>query len=78
MRELATLMFLSARAGTQIILSTHSLELIDCLLNAPEAVELSYPSIHRFRLVRGELSAVALDRESTLNARQDLLEDPRA
>jgi len=78
MRELATLMFLSARAGTQIILSTHSLELIDCLLSAPEAVGLSYPSIHRFRLVRGELSAVVLDRESALSARQDLLEDLRA
>lgn len=70
--------FAGARAGAQIILSTHSLELIDCLLAAPEAVGLSYPAIHRFRLSRGELSAVALDHESALNARQDLLEDLRA
>jgi predicted ATPase len=78
MRALATLMLLSARAGTQIILSTHNIELIDCLLSAPEAAGLAYPSVHRFRLAKGELSAVALDHQSALNARQDLLEDLRA
>jgi energy-coupling factor transporter ATP-binding protein EcfA2 len=78
LRELATLMLSAARAGTQVILSTHSLELIDTLLGAPEAEGLAYPSVHRLRLADGELTGVTLDRERALALRHELLEDLRA
>ena len=78
LQELATLLHLAARAGTQIILSTHSLELIDLLLLAPEAEGLAYPTVHRMRLVDGTLRATTLERESAARARDELLEDLRS
>jgi hypothetical protein len=78
MTELVTLVLNAAKAGTQIILSTHSIELIDLLLHAPEAEGLAYPTVHRLRLVDGKLASVAIDREKAISARDDLLQDLRA
>jgi ABC-type uncharacterized transport system ATPase subunit len=71
MTELVALLLSAAKSGTQIILSTHSIELIDLLLHAPEAEGLTYPTVHRLRLVDGKLAAVAIDREKAISARDD-------
>lgn len=78
LQELATLLHLAAREGTQIILSTHSIELIDLLLHAPEAEQQAYPAVHRMRLFEGKLRATTLDREHAVIARDELLEDLRS
>ncbi len=78
LEELATLLHLAAKEGTQVVLSTHSVELIDLLLQAPEAEGLAYPAVHRLRLVEGKLRATTIDRESAVIGRRDLLEDLRA
>lgn len=78
LKELATLLVLAAKSGTQVILSTHSIELIDLLLHAPEVEGLTYPTVHRLRLTDGKLRAVTIDREHALAARDDLLEDLRS
>jgi predicted ATPase len=78
LQELATLLHLAARDGTQVILSTHSLELIDLLLLAPEAEGQTYPAVHRTSLHEGKLRATTLPREAAVNGRESLLEDLRA
>jgi energy-coupling factor transporter ATP-binding protein EcfA2 len=78
LRELASLLIESAKAKRQIILSTHSIELVDLLLEAAEAEGLEYPFVHRLRLVDGKLSGVVLNREQAMVTRKDLLEDLRA
>lgn len=78
LRELASLLIESAKAKRQIVMSTHSIELVDLLLGAAEAEGLDYPFVHRLRLVDGKLSSVVLNREQATVARQDLLEDLRA
>jgi predicted ATPase len=78
MTELVALLLNAAKSGTQIILSTHSIELIDLLLHAPEAEGLAYPTVHRLRLVDGKLASVAIDRDKAISARDDLLQDLRA
>jgi predicted ATPase len=77
-QELATLLHLAARAGTQILVSTHSIELIDLLLHAPEAEGQTYPAVHRMRIFDGKLRATTIDREHAVIARDELLEDLRA
>jgi predicted ATPase len=78
LQELATLLHLAAREGTQIILSTHSLELCDLLLLAPEAEGQTYPAVHRMRIIDGKLRATTIPRENAVRGREDLLEDLRA
>lgn len=78
LRELASLLIESAKTNRQIILSTHSMELVDLLLEAGEAERLDYPFVHRLRLVDGKLSGVVLNREQAMLTRKDLLEDLRA
>ena len=78
LQELATLLILAAQEGTQIILSTHSLELIDLLLLAPEADALTYPAVHRLSLHEGKLRSTSLTRDYAVRARESLYEDLRA
>jgi hypothetical protein len=78
LEELARLLHLAAKDGTQVILSTHSIELIDLLLDAAEGEGTTYPAVHRLRLVDGVLRATTIDREGARIARSDLLEDLRA
>jgi predicted ATPase len=77
LRELATLLLLAARGGTQIILSTHSLELIDLLLLAPEAEGQGYPAMHRLSLHEGKLRSTSIPSEDAARGREGLLEDLR-
>lgn len=49
------------RRGLQIILSTHSLELLDALLSALKDDELGLLSLYRLRLVNGELRQSRLE-----------------
>lgn len=76
--ELATLLHLAAKNGAQVILSTHSIELVDLLLHAPEADGLVYPTVHRLRLHEGTLRQTAIPHETAVSARDDLLEDLRS
>jgi len=78
LRELAALLVESAKAGRQIILSTHSIELVDLLLDVAAGEGLRYPFVHRLRLVDGRLSGVVLNREQATVSRNDLFEDLRA
>jgi predicted ATPase len=78
LRELTSLLHQAAKGGMQVILSTHSIELIDLLLHAPEADGLDYPTVHRLRLVDGRLSATGLSRSQAITTRDELLEDLRA
>jgi hypothetical protein len=78
MEEIATLLLLAAKSGKQVIVSTHSIELIDLLLHSREAVGLDYPTVHRVRLSEGKLAAVSLNHSQAIAARDELLEDLRA
>ncbi|MEO7328158.1 MAG: AAA family ATPase [Minicystis sp.] len=78
LEELAAMLHIAAAEGTQIILSTHSIELIDALLRAPAAEGKTYPTVHRMRLFEGNLGATTLDRDLALRVRDDLLQDLRA
>jgi predicted ATPase len=78
LRELVALVQHAAANRTQVIVSTHSLELIDALLHADWPADAAYPSIHRLRLVDGELRSTALTRAQALAARDELAEDLRA
>ncbi len=78
LHELAMLFHLAAHDGTQIILSTHSLELIDLLVRAPEAEGQTYPAVFRCTFHEGKLRATKLDRDQALDAREGLYTDLRA
>ncbi len=75
--ELADIVRASVEAGSQVVLSTHNLELIDALLGDGSS-DRSYVSVHRLRLVDGELRSTALDADTARNARAELAEDLRA
>jgi hypothetical protein len=77
LRELTALIHAAAKKGVQIVLSTHSIELLDLLLNsAPEGAE--YPTVHRTRLVDGKFSATRVSHEDAARLRSDLEEDLRS
>jgi len=78
MRELVALIQHAVASKTQIILSTHSLELVDALLGADWPAEATYPTVHRVRLTDGVFSGTALSREQARVAREELVEDLRA
>lgn len=66
------------RAGTQIVLTTHSLELIDSLLDLADESQ-DYQKIAVFRLKRknGELLHQRVAGDQLLHIRQDVEEDLR-
>lgn len=77
--ELAVLLKEAASRGTQVILSTHSLELIQLLLaETPEYPSNVFPTVHRFRLHEGVLHAVALSAETARFNMNELEQDLRA
>jgi putative AbiEii toxin of type IV toxin-antitoxin system len=80
LRELTALLLDAAASGTQVVLSTHSIELIDSLLHAAAhgPTPAPYPTVHRLRLVDGVLRSVALSPDVARTSRDDLLEDLRA
>jgi len=77
--ELAVVLRDAVSLGAQVVLSTHSLELIDLLLQAPEDGAAGLlPTVHRLRLTDGVLRAVAVPGERAQYARAELAEDLRA
>lgn len=77
--ELAVLLRDAVSLGAQVVLSTHSLELIDLLLQAPQdGAAGPLPTVHRLRLNDGVLRAVAVPGERARYAREELAEDLRA
>jgi len=76
--ELAVVLRDAVALGTQVILSTHSMELIDLLLQRPEGDVGPLPTVHRLRLTDGVLRAVAVSGESARYAREELAQDLRA
>jgi hypothetical protein len=81
LRELARLLIGFVRDGKQIILTTHSLELLDALLECderPETASEDWPTVHRLKLDQGVLSAVRFTREEALVGRHDLQADLRS
>ncbi len=77
--ELAMLLKETASRGTQVILSTHSLELIQLLLaESPEYPSTLFPTVHRLRLHEGVLHATALSAEIARYNMNELEQDLRA
>ena len=79
MREIAKMIGTFAARGAQYVLTTHSIELIDALLDDVEARGDAAPSlaVHRTKLVDGELRVTSLDAATARRLRHDLLEDLR-
>ncbi len=76
--ELAVVLRDAVALGTQVILSTHSMELIDLLLQLPEGDGGSLPTVHRLRLTEGVLRATVVNGESARYVREELAQDLRA
>lgn len=77
-RELVTLLHNQVRKGKQVILCTHSHELIDALLTPQESEHSVSPSVHRLRLIDGVLRSVTVLAEDARVISQELFEDLRA
>ena len=74
--QIAILLWQAHAAGAQIALATHSLEFVDALLAAPNAI-LPEAAIFRLRLKAGELTAARLSGADALERRNELGEDLR-
>ncbi|MEM9463448.1 MAG: ATP-binding protein [Myxococcota bacterium] len=76
LRELVRLLANAVKSNTQVIMTTHSSDLIDLLLHhEPSFEELVF---QRLRLIDGELKATALRNDAARMLRDELLEDLRA
>lgn len=73
----AKLIWAAVVQGVQVILTTHSLELIDHLLLAAPAQHLDQLQVFRMRLDRGQLHAVAVPGVDVKRLRTDIEEDLR-
>lgn len=78
--ELVRMLRGAAADGQQVILSTHSIELIDRLLGTVDDHPggEDWPTVHRLRLTAGVLRATTLSAAQARAAREELLEDLRA
>lgn len=77
-RELVALLHAQVRKGKQVILCTHSHELIDQLLTDEEGQPPIDATVHRLRLHEGELRSVAVSASDARLLRAELFEDLRA
>jgi len=79
LREIVNMIGTFAERGAQYVLTTHSIELIDALLDEVQSRGDKAPSlaVHRTRLLDGELKATTLDAATARRLRSDLLEDLR-
>lgn len=75
--EFVRLLQHAAARGVQIVLSTHSLELLDRILHAEWPDDAPHPSVHRLRLVGGQLACTSLNRREAVAARDEIAEDLR-
>lgn len=78
LKELVAILRDSVASGNQVILSTHSIELIDQLLQPTAGSSSDWPTVHRLRLTDNVLRSTTLSAEQALSAREDLMEDLRA
>ncbi|MBL8679536.1 MAG: AAA family ATPase [Myxococcales bacterium] len=76
-RELVALLHAQVRKGKQVILCTHSHELIDQLLTDEEGQPPIDATVHRLRLHEGELRSVAVSASDARLLRAELFEDLR-
>jgi energy-coupling factor transporter ATP-binding protein EcfA2 len=79
LREIVAMISTYASRGTQYVMTTHSIELLDMLLDETERRGANAPSlaIHRTKLIDGELFVTTLDASTARNLRHSLLEDLR-
>jgi hypothetical protein len=77
LRQSAKAILGSVRRGTQVILSTHSLELIDALLAEATPEDLKLFSTYRLRLQQGKLEASRLTGEEMAFSRGQIEDDLR-
>jgi hypothetical protein len=77
MRQSAKAIVAAVRRGVQVILTTHSLELIDALLATLKADEIDLLSLYRLKLVDGELRQSRFDGEDVSTSRGDIEDDLR-
>jgi AAA15 family ATPase/GTPase len=77
-RQIARAVFASVRLGNQVILTTHSMELIDQLLeNATEPTDLEKLSVFWMKLDSGELKTIRIPGEDVIFERETLGKDLR-
>jgi len=77
LRQSAKAIVASVRRGTQVILSTHSLELIDALLAEATPEDLKLFSTYRLRLQQGKLETSRLTGEEMAFSRGQIEDDLR-
>lgn len=77
MRQVAQVFRTAAVTGTQIFLTTHSLELIDAIVDGANESELKELSLYRMALVDGELKWSRLAGEDVAVARFEIASDLR-
>lgn len=73
----ARIIVAAARLGSQIILSTHSMELLDDMLAALRDEELDLLAVYRLRLVHGELKVLRMPGKEVNTARTEIEDDLR-
>jgi predicted ATP-dependent endonuclease of OLD family len=73
----ARLVLQAARRGTQVIMTTHSLELIDMLLAQATADDLASLAVLRLRLESGVLRCIPVPGRDAAHARSEISEDLR-
>jgi energy-coupling factor transporter ATP-binding protein EcfA2 len=76
-RQSARAIVTAVRRGVQVILSTHSLELIDALLAELKDEELPWLSLYRLKLTDGVLAKSRLEGPSVLRSRGEIGDDLR-
>lgn len=76
-RQSARAIVTAVRRGVQVVLSTHSLELIDALLAELKDDELPLLSLYRLKLTDGVLAKSRLDGPSVLRSRGEIGDDLR-
>jgi AAA15 family ATPase/GTPase len=76
-RQVATAIFGAVRRGVQVILTTHSLELVDALLETSTESELDLMSIYRLRLKDGMLESHRRTGREAAIVRSEIQEDLR-
>ncbi len=77
MRQAAQVFRTAAAQGTQLFLTTHSLELIDAITDGASEAELKELSLHRVQLENGELKSSRLNGEDVAVARFEIASDLR-
>lgn len=76
-RQSARAIVAAVRRGIQVVISTHSMELIDALIEALGASDIDKLSLYRLKLVDGGLRSSRLDGEDVSMSRGEIGDDLR-